>query len=228
MLIYLILLLSLILPPAGAAEFHVATNGNDANNGTRQSPLRTISAAARLAQPGDTVTVHAGTYRERVTPPRGGTLQARITYQAAPGEKVFLKGSEMARGWKLYRGNVWALTLPNAFFKGYNPYTDTITGDWFTDKGRPHHTGEVYLNGKALLEAASLEHTLHPNPCPEPATRRLPPGCGSPRATKPPPQFTPTFTAGTPTRKPSRSTFATASFTPTAPASTTSPSAVSI
>ncbi|MBV6433439.1 MAG: hypothetical protein IANPNBLG_03617 [Bryobacteraceae bacterium] len=166
MLIYLILLLSLILPPAGAAEFHVATNGDDANNGTRQSPLRTISAAARLAQPGDTVTVHAGTYRERVTPPRGGTLQARITYQAAPGEEVFLKGSEMARGWKLYRGNVWALTLPNAFFKGYNPYTDTITGDWFTDKGRPHHTGEVYLNGKALLEAASLEHTLHPQPLP--------------------------------------------------------------
>jgi hypothetical protein len=29
-------------------------------------------AAAAVAQPGDVITVHAGIYRERVTPPRGG------------------------------------------------------------------------------------------------------------------------------------------------------------
>ena len=136
--------------------------------GTGQKPLRTISAAARLAQAGDTITVHAGTYRERVTPPRGGESDAkRITYQAAPGEEVWIKGSEVARDWKLYRGDVWVLTLSKAYFKGYNPYTDRITGDWFTDRGRPHHTGEVYLNGKALLEAATLERVLNPEPFPD-------------------------------------------------------------
>jgi hypothetical protein len=80
----------------GSTEFHVATNGNDSNPGTLAAPLRTIQRAADLAQPGDTVTVHEGVYRERVNPPRGGHSDAiRIVYQAAPGEKVVIKGSEV-------------------------------------------------------------------------------------------------------------------------------------
>ena len=72
-----------------AAEFHVATSGNDANGGTKDAPLRTIQRAADLAQPGDVVTVHEGDYRERINPPRGGASdRKRIVYQAAPGEKV--------------------------------------------------------------------------------------------------------------------------------------------
>ncbi len=161
----LVVVFFLVLGPVRAAEYHVAANGNDANDGTARKPLRTISAAATLAQPGDTITVHAGTYRERVTPPRGGESDTRrITYQAAPGEEVWIKGSEVARDWKPYRGDVWILTLPRTYFKGYNPYTDLITGDWFTDRGRPHHTGEVYLNGQALLEAATIERVLAPEP----------------------------------------------------------------
>ncbi len=57
---------------------------------------------------------------------------------------------------------VWKVTLPNSFFGKYNPYKDLIKGDWFTDKGRPHHTGEVYLNGKSLYETHLLERVLNP------------------------------------------------------------------
>jgi len=72
-----------------AREIHVAVKGSDSNDGSPAKPYRTISAAAQVAQPGDTVTVHEGTYREQVTPPRGGESDARrIVYQAAPGEKV--------------------------------------------------------------------------------------------------------------------------------------------
>ncbi|MBI1897314.1 MAG: DUF1565 domain-containing protein [Acidobacteria bacterium] len=60
-----------------AAEFHVAVNGDDRNDGSSSRPFKTITAAARAAQAGDTITVHAGTYRERVTPPRGGVWHAR-------------------------------------------------------------------------------------------------------------------------------------------------------
>ena len=35
-------------------------------------PFRTINQAAAVAQPGDTVVVHAGEYREWVRPRRGG------------------------------------------------------------------------------------------------------------------------------------------------------------
>jgi alpha-N-arabinofuranosidase len=55
-----------------AKEYHVAKTGNDANPGTIEAPLHTIQAAANLAQPGDVITLHAGVYRERITPPKGG------------------------------------------------------------------------------------------------------------------------------------------------------------
>nr|MCU0247113.1 right-handed parallel beta-helix repeat-containing protein [Bryobacter sp.] len=151
-----------------AAEYHVAVTGSDAADGSRARPFRTIGKAAQSAQPGDVITVHAGTYRERVTPPRGGLSDSqRITYQAAPGEEVWIKGSELARGWKPHQGNVWVLTLPKSFFGSYNPFTDLIEGDWFTDKGRPHHTGELFFNGKSMFEAARLEDVLNPTPFPD-------------------------------------------------------------
>ncbi|MBI4875374.1 MAG: right-handed parallel beta-helix repeat-containing protein [Acidobacteria bacterium] len=155
----------LLAQAAWAREIHVSVKGNDDNAGTLSSPYKTISAAARVAQPGDTITVHEGTYRERVTPPRGGESDAkRIVYQAAPGEKVVIKGSEAIRDWKPFTPGVWKATVPNSLFGSYNPYKDLLAGDWFTDRGRPHHTGEVYLNGKSLWESHLLERVLNPQP----------------------------------------------------------------
>ncbi len=153
--------------PASAAEYHVATTGNDGNPGTKRAPLRTIQRAADLAQPGDVITVHAGVYRERINPPRGGTSEnQRIIYQAARGEKVAIKGSEAIRNWVRVEGDVWKVALPNSFFGSFNPYNDSIRGDWFDPKGRPHHTGAVYLNGDWLIEAATLEEVLAPGGAP--------------------------------------------------------------
>ncbi len=144
-------------------EYHVSVTGDDANPGSAARPLRTISAAARLAQPGDVITVHAGVYRERITPPRGGESDAnRIVYQAAEGEKVEIKGSEVVKGWKKVEGDTWTVALPNVFFGSYNPFKDLIRGDWFNPKGRPHHTGAVYRNGHWLTEAPKREDVLKP------------------------------------------------------------------
>ncbi|MEN6534140.1 MAG: right-handed parallel beta-helix repeat-containing protein [Bryobacteraceae bacterium] len=163
-----LLLLTVLAQVAPAREFHVSVNGNDTNDGSASSPYRTISAAALVAQPDDVITVHAGTYRERITPPRGGESDAkRIVYQAAEGEDVFIKGSEVIRDWKPFKPGVWKASIPNSLFGSYNPYKDLIAGDWFTDKGRPHHTGEVYLNGKSLWESHLLERVLNPQPTAE-------------------------------------------------------------
>ena len=87
--------------PTYARELHVSLKGSDSNDGSALRPYRTISAAAAVAQPGDVITVHEGTYRERVTPPRGGESDSkRIVYQAGPGERVAIKGSEVIRNWK--------------------------------------------------------------------------------------------------------------------------------
>lgn len=147
-----------------AAEFHVSPSGSDQGSGSKEKPFQTISAAANVAQPGDVVTVHAGVYRERVNPPRGGTSDAnRITYQAAPGEKVTITGSEPVKGWEKVSGDTWKVVIPNKFFGSFNPYADRIHGDWFNPQGRQHHTGSVYLNGEWFIEAAShLNEVLAP------------------------------------------------------------------
>lgn len=146
-----------------AAEFFVAPYGNDSNPGTRKAPLRSIQRGADLARPGDVITVHAGVYRERINPPRGGTSdKKRIVYQAARGEKVEIRGSEHIKNWVKVQDDVWKVTLPNSFFGSFNPYSDLIRGDWFEPKGREHHTGAVYLNGDWLVEASKLDDVLRP------------------------------------------------------------------
>ncbi|WP_340006685.1 DUF1565 domain-containing protein [Paenibacillus sp. FSL K6-0276] len=143
-------------------EYHVSLVGNDSWEGTRSAPLRTISAVAEMALPGDVITVHEGTYRERINPPCGGESDDnRIVYQAAVGEKVEIKGSEIITNWEKVQGDVWKVILPNSFFKGFNPYADLIQGDWFTPKGRDHHTGAIYLNGNWLVEAAEFNDVIH-------------------------------------------------------------------
>lgn len=111
--------------------YHVAKNGSDQNPGTLNQPFLTINKAASVAMAGDTVIVHEGEYREWVKPKfKGLSDKRRITYQAAEGEKVVIKGSERIQSWQHVEGNVWKVELPNSFFGDYNPYALEIFGDW--------------------------------------------------------------------------------------------------
>lgn len=148
-------------------EYHVSVNGNDSNNGSLEAPFCTISKAAQVAVAGDTVTVHEGVYREWVKPENGGTdNENRIIYQAAEGEKVVIKGSEVISNWEALGDDVWKAALPNEMFGDYNPYEQAVEGDWLLRPRNPfRHTGEVYRNGKALHEVFSVEEVRR-----EPAT----------------------------------------------------------
>src|ERR1035438_8152394 len=109
----------------GGKEYHVSPQGNDANDGSSSRMLRTISAAAFQAQPGDVITVHEGVYHERINPPRGGESdQKRIVYQAAKGERAFIQGSEVVTGWQRVQEDTWKVVLTNSFFGKFNPYSD--------------------------------------------------------------------------------------------------------
>ena len=141
-----------------ASVLHVATTGSDSGDGSEHDPFRTINRAAGIAQPGDTVVVHAGEYREWVTPRRGGLSDTRrITYEAAAGEHVVIKGSERITSWANDGGTVWTVTLPNAFFGDFNPYEQEVTGDWivYADGAPRKHLGDVYLDGRSFYEAGS-------------------------------------------------------------------------
>ena len=159
------ILISAILSPylAIAKEYHVSIKGNDSYIGTFSSPFKTISKAVEHAFSGDIITVHAGVYREWVNPIRGGESDTkRIVYRAATGEKVEIKGSEIVTGWIKEKIGVWKVIIPNSFFGSYNPFKDSIYGDWFNNLGRLHHTGDVFLNGKSLFEMETKDKVFNP------------------------------------------------------------------
>jgi hypothetical protein len=140
-----------------AGEIHVSKTGSDSASGSSAQPYLTINKAASVAQPGDTVLVHAGTYREWVKPARGGAGDNnRVTYRAATGEEVFIKGSERVTSWKSEAGGVWQVELPNSFFGQYNPYALNVSGGWL-NYGQWHHRGDVYLNGEAFYEKKTAQ-----------------------------------------------------------------------
>lgn len=144
-------------------EYHVAKTGSDQNQGTRNAPFLTINKAASLAAAGDVVIVHEGTYREWVKPKNKGLSdQRRITYQAAEGEKVVIKGSEHLQDWQQVEGNVWKSEVPNALFGSFNPYKEEVFGDWLVTVDETRHLGDVYLNGVSLYEVSRYEDLASP------------------------------------------------------------------
>jgi len=152
---------------------------NDNGPGTRERPFRTINAAARILQPGERVVIASGTYRECIRPVRGGTGPAQmISYEAAPGAKVVVKGSEVLKdGWQPesismgFRGgrgptdqsdsqiSAWQYELTGAMFPdAYNPFAlASAPGDrsWLDTKSvdmGPYfrRRGLVFVDGKPL------------------------------------------------------------------------------
>ncbi|MFG1811319.1 discoidin domain-containing protein [Streptomyces sp. NPDC049040] len=142
---------------AAPRVIHVAKNGSDSNAGTQAAPYLTINHAAQEAQPGDTVLVHAGLYRETVKPARGGTDEAhRITYADAGDGEVVVKGSEEVDSWVRAGGNVWSVTLPAGYFGDYNPYATGQPQGGGGDVFPGYTAGDVYLDEQAYSEKPAL------------------------------------------------------------------------
>ncbi|MHB8897674.1 MAG: hypothetical protein ACYC6Y_02885 [Thermoguttaceae bacterium] len=98
---------STVAATAGAAEYYVAPGGNDADPGTQSRPLATLEAAVSRLEPGDTLVVRGGVYRETVRFPRSGEAGKPITLKAYPGEEATISGCEPITGWIRHEGNIW-------------------------------------------------------------------------------------------------------------------------
>lgn len=139
----------------------IYVNANAAHDGigTKDFPFRKINDAAKIAQPGDVVSVAPGVYREYVDPVNAGTEEARITYVSEEPLGAIITGGEVAKGWKQYEGNVWVYRVNNGVFGDFNPYTTLIMGDWYSGDF-VYHTGMVYLNDMMMYEAVTLEECI--------------------------------------------------------------------
>ncbi|HVU34574.1 MAG TPA: right-handed parallel beta-helix repeat-containing protein [Opitutaceae bacterium] len=133
------------------AQSNVAAS--DDGPGTADHPFRSIAPAAAHAGPGDTILVHAGVYRERIAPTRGGEPGRYITYRAAPAERVVVTGSERwSPAWRAEGtdGGVCSAPLELRMNGTYNPYRTA----YLQQPGRT--LGQVFVDDARLFEMASL------------------------------------------------------------------------
>ena len=110
-----LILLTAFVVRSEATTYHVAQENRSANDGSPGNPdhpLKTISKAAEVAGPGDSVIIHGGVYRERVLIKNSGTARQPIRFEAAEGEHVVLTGADRLAGWKKAEGADPIYTLP--------------------------------------------------------------------------------------------------------------------
>lgn len=132
----LLTLLSLSSPAGGAGgsvHLYVSPDrGQDSNPGTKDKPFATLQFAVSKLQPGDTLFLRGGTYRETVTFPRSGTAEKPITVKAYAGEKVVVTGCEPVSGWTKHKGNIWKAPM-----------------NWTLGPGR----NQIFYGGEVMIEA---------------------------------------------------------------------------
>jgi len=153
---------------------HVAQGdpqANDENPGTADRPWRTIGKAAATLQPGERVIVHRGVYREWVRPERGGTgPDQMIWYEAAPGEDVQLKGSDVwSPEWRAVDG-AWRAALDPKLFLSENPFAlenspAQPSAEWKRFPSMELRRGQLFLDGKPLAQVAKREELLQADDC---------------------------------------------------------------
>lgn len=116
-------------------------DASDTNDGSKEKPFKTINKAASLVKPGERVLIYGGIYRETINPLNGGTAEDQmISYEAAPGESVIVRGSRILNAdWrqnKVYTDvladstlqytwsrRIWVTTIPDSFFDAdYFPF----------------------------------------------------------------------------------------------------------
>ena len=101
-----------------SAWYVSAALGSDANPGTLGQPFLTIQQAANHAQPGDTVFIRAGVYRETVIPPNSGIPGSPIVFEPYQNESVTINGADPVAGWSGYQGSIYQTSMPSTLGAG--------------------------------------------------------------------------------------------------------------
>ncbi len=135
---------------AWARDYYVARENpkaSDSNPGSETLPWATISRSIGVIQPGDTVHLGPGTYREQVimtSRPRslfgknypanatGQSYDKMIRFVAEEPGKTIIKGSDVVTGWKRSADHLW------------------VKENW------SHNSQMVFANGKILQQIAGV------------------------------------------------------------------------
>jgi len=167
-----------------------AANADDTGPGTSDRPFKTIYQAAQVLQPGERVVIAEGVYREMIRPARGGTgPDQMISYEAAPGANVVVKGSKVVTNWVPSEGwntgidpdtgepvQAWALQLtPDLFPDGYNSFqVDNVIGNrYWINYARDNMANYFRRRGMVFVDGKPLEPVESPSYLAAPSTRSM-------------------------------------------------------
>jgi len=114
---------TLVLENSEGAVYYVSPDGDDAGDGTRAEPFRTLAHAARVVEAGDTVYAMSGVYHEGdLFAGLQGERGKPIIFAAAPGETPVLDGSiTIAKGaeWDQWGEGSFMYVDPETGYVGY-------------------------------------------------------------------------------------------------------------
>jgi hypothetical protein len=104
-----------------APALFVGPQGSDTNDGrSPEKAFATVQRAADIAQPGDTIYLRAGTYRESVRPARSGTADKPITYTSYPGERAQINGTDLIGSPWIESGAIYKTQLKGHYQSAHN------------------------------------------------------------------------------------------------------------
>lgn len=145
-----------------AVEFWVAPNGNNANPGTREQPIASITLALRKARElrrltnaavasGVRIILRDGVYQLTspllIRPEDSGTYNGPTVIEAAPGERPVLSGGVEVRGWQKLKEKIPNLT------KGAQQNIWVADAPRFS--GRIVECRQLWVNGRKAVRARS-------------------------------------------------------------------------
>lgn len=107
-----------------------AVGASDANSGSEARPWKTLTKAASVAGPGDTVLVRSGTYPQSLKPLKSGTAAGRLTFKVRGGDTVALDGQNL-----LSSGVSLSLPVSYVRIEGFEIRNFTGTGVFIQDWG---------------------------------------------------------------------------------------------
>ena len=146
-----VILLNILTINVQASVLYVDQSSISANNnaadGSKEKPFKTINAAAQVARKGDTVLVFPGIYREHIIPHAQGS---GVSYISAKRHKAVVKGSDVWEPqWAKVQGQSGVVIASldfSLFERKFNPYCRTISvsGKDVSQEARPIDENELH------------------------------------------------------------------------------------
>ncbi|KPA08881.1 hypothetical protein MHK_010905 [Candidatus Magnetomorum sp. HK-1] len=112
--------------PKESANYFIATDGNDINNGSNASPWVTFAHAFTVLQPGDTLIIKDGSYHEQINPTISGTPGNPITIAAENTGGVIIEMLEDGSAVEIYSNTdntISYITIEGIIARGHGEHS---------------------------------------------------------------------------------------------------------